>query len=124
MTKSGNTFAAVLGILVLTFVGCVHQIPARLAGKYTSKDDFGIFVFRSDGVVGYKFAAQFDFYSEHNLPPIHGHYRVVDGQIELSGLPAGQPKFKLEICDGGQAFLLIREERDATLPDRALYRKE
>jgi hypothetical protein len=123
MTRPNNTLI-VVGILALTLLGCVHQAPVSLTGRFTSKDDFGVFVFRSDGVVGYKFPAMFDFYSEQNLPPTQGHYRVVGGQIELPDLPVDQPKFKLEIRDGGRSFLLIREERDGTLPDRALYRRE
>ncbi|MGO9096455.1 MAG: hypothetical protein ACLQGV_14695 [Bryobacteraceae bacterium] len=125
MSKPGSrVLAFALCVFLLFLVSCAHQAPVSLRGHYTSKEDYGVFVFRGDGTFGYKFAAMLDFYSEDDLPPIRGRYRIVGGRIELSGLPANQPKFELEARDGGQSFLLIREERDGTLPHRALYRKE
>jgi hypothetical protein len=114
-------FGSLWIIFAFALVGCMQHASAKLAGKYASNDDFGVFVFRSDGVVGYKFAAKIDVYSEQNLPPVRGRYRIVGGQIELSGLPADEPKFKLEIRDGGKSLLLTREQPNGTLPDKALY---
>lgn len=123
MTKRilGGSLACILGVCALLLESCA---PVSLRGRYTSEDDKGVLVFRPDGVFGYKFAAIFDFYSEENLPPLQGRYRVGGGRIELSDLPAGEHKFKLEIRDGGRSLLLIRQERNGSLPDRAWYRKE
>jgi hypothetical protein len=71
----------ILVIGAFALVGCAH--PYNLPGKYVSKDDFGVFVFRGDGSFGYKFPVKFDSYSEDNL----------------------------KLRDGGKSFLLIREER-------------
>jgi hypothetical protein len=65
-----------------------------------------------------------DFYSEDNLPPIRGRYRIVGRRIELSGLPADEPKFRLEVRDGGQSLLLVREKPAGGLAEKALYRRE
>lgn len=123
MTTPINRYLViVIGTFVM--VGCIQQSPVSLSGRYTSKNDHGVFVFRSGGVVGYNFAVKFDFYSESHLPPIQGHYRIVGKQIELSDLPVEQPKFRLEMRDGGRSFLLIRKEKNGTLPDRAFYQRD
>ena len=89
-----------------------------------SKDEFGAFVFRGDGSFGYNFPVKFDSYSEDNLPPNQGHYRVLGEQVVLSDLSLDEPKFSLKLRDGGKSLLLIREERNGTLPEKALYRTE
>jgi len=40
----------ILVIGAFALVGCVH--PSNLPGKYVSKDDFGVFVFRGDDSFG------------------------------------------------------------------------
>lgn len=113
------------GILMLVVASRKHEQPISIEGKYASIDDMGVLVFRDDGTFGYCFATNLCLFSEDVLPPNTGRYRVVDNkQVELLGLPAVEPRFTLEIRDGGKALLLTREEQNATLPDRALYRKQ
>ncbi len=122
MTHPASRFLF-LGITMIV-AGCVIQPSVGLRGKYTSKDDSGVFVFRGDGTFGYKIAAQFDFYSENNLPPYRGRYRIHGRQVELFDLPTAQPKLTVELLDDGMSFILIREPGNGRSAERALYRKQ
>ncbi|MFN9369556.1 MAG: hypothetical protein ACK6CT_12465 [Planctomycetia bacterium] len=68
------------GILMLALVslvcgGCQPQSIRKPSGHYTD-GRFGVFVFRDDGVLGYKLAAKFDFYDQANLPPDRGRWEI------------------------------------------------
>ncbi len=84
----------------------------------------GVFVFRSDGVFGYKFAAMFDFYDQNNLPPERGHWNLKsDGTPEIHLDDSGANKFLIEWHPNENSFDLIRLETNGTLPTKAHYER-
>jgi hypothetical protein len=85
----------------------------------------GVIVFRADGAFGYQFAAKHELYSEDRLPPHRGRYRVApSGRLTLFGLGAKEPRFRIEIRDGGERLWLTRLEPNGSLPRTALYERQ
>ena len=112
-----------LAVLAILSFGCQRSAREPLSGHFTSSDDFGVIVFRSDGVFGYKSPAKTDFYSESNLPPQQGRFHVSPtGVIELDGPPARL--FTLQLRDSGSTLLLTRLTHDGGLPQVAVYHRQ
>ena len=122
--RIGNVLLPGLAAVCLVLVGCVHNDPTKLSGKYTSQDGFGVLVFRCDGTFGYSFATKFDFYDTHNLPPRQAQYRLgLDGHAQVFGLLPGYAPFTLEVQDGGKSLLLMAQETNGCLPETEIYYK-
>ena len=84
----------------------------------------GVFVFRADGVFGYKFAVMFDFFDESNLPSAKGHWIVKpDGSIAILMDTGNAPPFRIEWHRKDDSFDILRLEKDGTLPMKAHYIK-
>jgi hypothetical protein len=95
-----------------------------LQGVYVSKDEPGILVFRSDGVLGYKIPTKHFFYTTDKLPPDTVQYRVgKDGLVELVDA-AEDLGFSLRVADKGRTVVLTRVKATGGLPRRAVYRRQ
>jgi hypothetical protein len=116
-----NTKLIYLSFALASLVSFAQQPLTNLKGSYTSNEDFGILVFRQDGVFGYKIPSKHLFYSEDNLPPNQGHYRIVDSKrVEFIDPPQSKVPFTIEIQEQGQTLLLVR--LDGAKPTKAIYR--
>ena len=117
--------AASIVFVALLAAACASRAPARLHGMYVSQDDFGVLVFREDGMFGYMFPSKHEFYSEDRLPPNRGRYRFLDdSHVEVFELPDGEPGFSIETRDHGKTLVLTRAQPDGTLPTSAVYRQK
>jgi len=112
-------------LALVTLSGCQATNPRGPNGHYSSNNDMGVFVFRSDGVFGYKFAAKIDFYDQKDLPPERGHWSLMpDGTLEIKLYESGARKFRIEWHPEADAFDLVRLEQDGTLPMKTHYEKK
>jgi hypothetical protein len=85
----------------------------------------GVFVFRPDGVFGYKFATMFDFYGQANLPPDKGRWTLKpDGGLEIQLDKKDAANFRIEWYPKNNTFDVIRMEKDGSLPMKAHYEKK
>ena len=114
----------ILRVFVALFAVAACTTSDQLApkGKYYSKDDEGIVVFREDGVFGYKFAVKFDFYNADHLPSDQGRFHLDStGGLELEFSQKEKWEFRIEWHQRDDSFDLIRTEKNGTLPMRAHY---
>ena len=106
---------AVAFLVAAMFSGCQPAVSGGPRGHYTD-GNFGVFVFRDDGVLGYTLATKVDFYDEDNLPPTRGRWQVTKGgevKIRLDDKPS--LPFRIEWQPATDSFDLIFDsppERD------------
>ena len=113
---------AVACLAILAVASCATPSQRAPKGKYYSKDDVGIVVFREDGVFGYKFAVKFDFYNVDHLPSNQGRFRLNStGGLDLDLSQKEQWAFRIEWHAQDDSFDLIRLDQNGTLPMRAHY---
>ncbi len=122
-------------LLALLFVVSGNVIAVRkieapkplLYGTYGSTD--GVFVFRPDGVFGYKLVSKLaaSVFSQGKLPPFTGRYEVDSvGNVTLhidnksGGLGDGSGG-KITIQDEGRSFVLMRRDAHGKWTQRDTY---
>lgn len=98
-----------MACMILT-TSCQQTTVRKPDGRYTDSR-WGVFVFREDGVFGYKLAAKFDFYDKENLPPERGRWVITSNEalnIQFDGNP--WKSFKLKWKPEDDSFDLIFDE--------------
>jgi hypothetical protein len=99
--------------------------PVSIVGKYVSVDDLGVLQFREDGTFGYLFPTNMAFFSADTSVPSIGFYEVTeDNEVKLSGVPALEPKFTLQVRGAGDSLLLTRIDPNGNLPKTAVYQRQ
>lgn len=112
-------------VSLVMLAGCRTSDVHGPIGHYSSIDDMGVFVFRRDGVFGYKFAAKVDFYDQANLPPNMGRWTFKpDGTLDIQLDRNSGPNFRIEWHPKDDAFDVIRPEEGGGLPMKAHYMKK
>jgi hypothetical protein len=92
-----NTLWLIILLALFTLAGCLTTSERGPRAHYSSNDDMGVFVFRNDGVFGYKFVANFDFYDQSNLPPGRGHWNLKsDGTLDIKLDESSAKKFRVQ----------------------------
>jgi hypothetical protein len=121
--KSAARSAILVGIGIL--VGCVAIKPNGPIGKYSSRDDYGVIVFSSDGTFHYVFATKVDFFDDTHLPRNQAKWYLDSaGKLVVEGLRPGEPQFHFEWHPQENVFYLMRDQPEGTLPLKALYVKD
>ena len=123
---TGRVFIPLL-VFVGLLAGCLNFNADFIApnGKYTSKDDFGVIIFKADKSLHYVFAAKFDFFDGANLPRKKATwFSNTAGNLEVVGIAEDEPKFHIVWYPKTDSFDLIRDEPAGTLPRIAHYERK